>query len=193
MRLVRPGALALILAPGAALLPTTAASAAAGPPPGSIASLGDSISRGFNACGFFVDCVNRSFSTGADAATNSHYLRIRAKNTAMNGHSYNDARSGARIADMPGQADRAVSQAAQYVVMLAGANDACTSSEGSMTGVTAFRSAVNTTLAKLKAGLPAAKVYLISVPDLKRLWAAGKDNANARNTWGLFGICKSML
>jgi lysophospholipase L1-like esterase len=193
MRLVRPGVVALILGLGAALLPSTAAVAAAGPPPGSIASLGDSISRGFNACGFFADCVNRAFSTGTDAATNSHYLRIRAKNSAVTGHNYNDARSGARIADMPGQADRAVSQAAQYVVMLAGANDACTGSESSMTPVATFRSAVDATLAKLKSGLPAAKVYLISVPDLKRLWAAGKDNANARNTWGLFGICKSML
>ena len=62
-----------------------------------------------------------------------------------------------------------------------------------MTPVASFRSAVDRTLTKLKAGLPAAKVYLISVPDLKRLWTAGKDNANARNTWNLFGICKSML
>ena len=47
-----------------------AAEAAAGrptllaPPPTSMASMGDSITRGFNACGFFVDCPSRSFSTG---------------------------------------------------------------------------------------------------------------------------------
>jgi lysophospholipase L1-like esterase len=194
MRLVRTVGLTLTLGLAAVLLPADpAAAAAAGPPPGSIASMGDSISRGFNACGFFVDCPARAYSTGDDTSVNSHYLRIRAKNSAIAGHSYNDARSGARASDMPGQADRAVSQAARYVTILIGANDACTGSEQSMTAVGTFRASINTALARLKAGLPDAKVYVISIPDIKRLWAAGKDNGNARNTWGLFGTCKSML
>ncbi len=198
MRLVRPGRLALTLGMATisatiVLLPTTPAAAAAGPPPGSMASMGDSISRGFNACGFYVDCTYRSFSTGDDSGVNSHYLRIRTKNSAMIRHSYNDARSGARAGDMPGQADKAVSQQVQYVTMLIGANDACTSSEGTMTAASTFRGSIDAALGKLKAGLPAAKVLVISIPDLKRLWAAGKDSASARNTWGLFGICKSML
>src|SRR5690349_6822196 len=95
MRLVRPGRLALTLGMASitatfALLPATPAAAVAGPPPSSMASMGDSISRGFNACGFYVDCTYRSFSTGDDGGVNSHYLRIRTKNSAMNGHSYND-------------------------------------------------------------------------------------------------------
>ena len=36
---------------------------------------------------------------------------------------------------MPGQATAAVSRGAQYVTILIGANDACTSSEASMTSV----------------------------------------------------------
>jgi lysophospholipase L1-like esterase len=193
MRLVRTLTVALTLGVAAALTPAGPVAADAGPPPGSIASLGDSISRGFNACGFFVDCPARAYSTGNDATVNSHYLRIRAKNAAIAGRTYNDARSGARAADMPGQADRAVSQGAGYVTMLIGANDACTGSEQSMTPVAAFRASIDTTLNRLKAGLPGAKVYVISVPDIKRLWAVGKDNGNARNTWGWFGVCKSML
>ena len=38
-----------------------------GPPPSSMASMGDSITRGFNACGFYFDCTSRSFSTGSDS------------------------------------------------------------------------------------------------------------------------------
>src|SRR5690348_9815473 len=111
MRLVRSGLLALTLGLATiTLLPATPALAAAGPPPSSMASMGDSISRGFNACGFYVDCPYRSFSTGDDSGVTSHYLRIRTVNSAMNGHSYSDARSGARAADMPGQADKAVAQ-----------------------------------------------------------------------------------
>lgn len=167
------------------------AQAAPGPPPGSIAALGDSITRGFNACGWFVDCTSRSFSTGNNTAVNSHYLRIRAKNAAV--VAYNDGRTGAKVADMPGQASTAVSQRAAYVTILIGANDACTSSEASMTGVAAYRASLDTALGTLKAGLPDAKILLVSVPDIKRLWQVGKDTSAARTAWGLFGICQSML
>jgi lysophospholipase L1-like esterase len=193
MSITRRG-LTVLAATLVVLLGSTApAHAAAGPPPGSIASMGDSITRGFNACGWFVDCPSRSFSTGSNTAVNSHYLRIRAKNPAIDGHSYNDGRSGAKVADMPGQAQTAVSQHVAYVTILIGANDACTSSESTMTSVAAFRAALDTALGTLKAGLPDAQVLLISVPDLKRLWQVGKDSSGARTAWGLFGICQSML
>ncbi|MEU7871281.1 SGNH/GDSL hydrolase family protein [Dactylosporangium sp. NPDC049140] len=178
----------------AAQLGTAAPAAAApGPPPGSIASMGDSISRGFNACGWYVDCPSRSFSTGTDSAVNSHYLRIKAVNAAINGHNLNDAKSGAKVADMPGQAASAVSQGAAYVTILIGANDACTSSESSMTSVTAFRASLDSALGTLKSGLPNAKVLLISIPDIKRLWQVGSASSSARTVWSLFGVCQSML
>lgn len=193
MRLARPGLLALALGLATTVVSTTPAFAAAGPPPSSMASMGDSITRGFNACGWYVDCTSRSFSTGDDSGVNSHYLRIRAKNSAISGHNYNDAKSGAKASDMPGQAATAVSQHVQYVTMLIGANDACTGSESTMTAVSAFRSSIDQALGRLKAGLPDAKVLLVSVPDVKRLWEVGKDSAAARNTWGLFHICQSLL
>jgi lysophospholipase L1-like esterase len=158
-----------------------------------MASLGDSITRGFNACGFYFDCVDRSFSTGGAATVASHYVRIRTRSPGITGRAYNDARSGAKAADMPGQADRAVSQRVEYVTLLIGANDACTASEATMTSVPAFRASIDATLGKLRAGLPGARVAVVSIPDLKRLWAAGKDNSSARSTWSTFRICQSML
>jgi lysophospholipase L1-like esterase len=184
-----------LAAPAAAVAPAPAARVVAadpGPPPDSMASLGDSITRGFNACGWFVDCPSRSFSTGT-TGVNSHYLRIRAVNPAIDGRNFNDARSGARAADMPGQADTAVSQGVQYVTMLIGANDACTGSEASMTSPAAFRASIDAALARLRAGLPAARVFVISIPDIKRLWEIGRVNAAAPTAWSLFGICQSML
>ncbi|MFC7549810.1 GDSL-type esterase/lipase family protein [Plantactinospora sp. GCM10030261] len=170
-----------------------AAAADPGPPPASMASLGDSITRGFNACGWYVDCTSRSFSTGDYSSVNSHYLRIRAVNPAINGRNYNDARSGAKSADMYGQAGTAVSQGVGYVTILIGANDACTSSESSMTPVSTYRANIDAALNRLKSGLPNARVYLISVPDIQRLWAVGKGSGSARTAWSLFGICQSML
>lgn len=175
------------------LLAATPAAADAGPPPNSMASMGDSITRGFNACGWYIDCTSRSFSTGDYSTVNSHYLRIRSVNSTINGRNYNDARSGAKSADMYGQAGSAVSQGVGYVTMLIGANDACTSSESTMTPVSTYRANIDSALNRLKSGLPNAKIYLVSVPDIHRLWYVGKNSGGALTAWSVFGICQSML
>lgn len=163
------------------------------PIPNSMASLGDSITRGFNACGYYVDCTNESWSTGGDSAINSHYLRILAKNPAISGRNNNDAKTGAKAIDLDGQATTAVTQGVDYVTVLMGANDACTSSESTMTSVTTFRSQVEAALMRIKNNLPTARVFVSSIPDVKRLWFIGKDSASARNAWSGFKICQSML
>jgi lysophospholipase L1-like esterase len=185
-------ALAAVTAVTAPVLTATPADAASSPP-SAMASLGDSITRGFNACGFYVDCTSRSFGTGGDTTINSHYLRVRTVNPAINGNAFNDARSGAKVQDLPGQAATAVGQGVQYVTILIGANDACTGSESSMTAVSTFRGHLDTALARLKAGLPSAQVLLLSIPDVKRLWEVGRGNLLARTAWSLFGICQSLL
>lgn len=185
--------LVLALTATVAAAAPAAAAATDSPPPGSIASLGDSITRGFNACGWYVDCPSRSFSTGSYGPVNSHYLRVLAVNPAINGRNYNDARSGAKASDMAGQARTAVAQGAQYVTLLIGANDACTGSEGSMTAVATFRSQIDSALGTLHSGLPNARVLVISIPDIRRLWEVGHTDAAARTAWWLFGICQSML
>ncbi|WP_446213867.1 SGNH/GDSL hydrolase family protein [Micromonospora sp. IBSANI012] len=193
MTLARRALAALAGATALVLLAATPAVADPGPPPSAMASLGDSITRGFNACGWYVDCTSRSFSTGDYSTVNSHYLRIRAVNPNIQGRNLNDARSGAKSADMYGQAGTAVSQGVGYVTMLIGANDACTSSESTMTPVATYRANIDSALARLKAGLPNAKVLLISIPDIQRLWSVGKGSGSARTAWSAFGICQSML
>ncbi|MGY0233111.1 SGNH/GDSL hydrolase family protein [Longispora urticae] len=186
--------LAVLAAATAVTLATPAlAVAAPPPPPSSMASLGDSITRGFNACGWYSDCTEKSWATGTDGTVNSQYLRIRAVNPAINGKNYNDAVSGAASADLPGQAATAVSQGAGYVTILMGANDACASTEAGMTSVATYRANLDAALAKIKSGLPTSYVYAVSVPDIKRLWQVGKDNGTARFFWSVGGICQSML
>lgn len=173
--------------------PAVAATADAGPPPNSMASLGDSITRGFDACGFFVDCTSRSWSTGDNSGVNSHYLRIRAVNPAINGHNNNDARTGAVAADMAGQAQTAVGQGVGYLTVLIGANDACKDSEAQMTPVATFRGQIDAALDRISTGLPNARVLVLSIPDIKRLWSVAKGDIRARTVWAVGGICQSML
>lgn len=190
---LRRAALVALLVLPLLAVPAAPAAAQAGPPPDSMASMGDSITRGFNACGFYVDCTSRSFSTGDSAAVDSHYLRIRAVNPDIAGRNHNHARSGATAADLPGQARSVVERDVDYVTILIGANDACADTEAGMTPVADFRRHVDEALTVLKQGLPDARVLIISIPDLKRLWQVGRGNLLARLAWSLLDVCQSML
>jgi lysophospholipase L1-like esterase len=173
--------------------PAQAATPDAGPPPNTMAALGDSITTGFNACGFYFDCKSRSWSTGTSSTVNSHYLRILAVNQNISGRNFNDAVSGARAYHLNGQAQQAAGQRAQYVTVLIGANDACKATESQMTPVSTFRSQVDAALSTLNASVPSARIFVASIPDLKRLWYVGKGSFAARTAWAVGGICQTML
>src|SRR5215207_3633081 len=170
MRRVLLALLAVIIVPIAPLEAAHAAPAL----PIVMASTGDSITRGFNACGWYVDCISRSWSTGDSTSVNSHYLRIRAVNSGVNGHNVNAARSGAKMVDLNGQMSAVIASRAQYVTVLMGANDACTSTEEAMTPISTYRAQIDLALGTLKHGLPDALVFIASIPDIQRLWSVGK-------------------
>jgi lysophospholipase L1-like esterase len=159
-----------------------------------MAATGDSITRAFNT-GFwpFTDNPAASWSTGTDSRVNSHYLRLRSASPTGRLTAYNDARSGARMNDLNGQMTKAVSQGADYVTVLMGANDVCTSSEGSMTSVQSFRTQFTTAMNTVTTGRPHAKVFVVSIPDVHHLWELLHTNFLARLTWDTFDICQSML
>ena len=62
-----------------------------------------------------------------------------------------------------------------------------------MTPVADFRAQYEAALANLAAGSPQAYVYVISIPDVYRLWLLFHNDPNARFAWRLTGFCKSML
>src|SRR5215207_9639571 len=103
---------------------------AAPPLPSSMAGIGDSITRAYDVCCYYGDHPGQSWSTGYTSYDGiaSHYERIRQLNSAITGHAWNDAVSGAKMDNAPGQATQAVSQHVHYVTILMGANDLCTSS-----------------------------------------------------------------
>jgi hypothetical protein len=158
-----------------------------------MASTGDSITRAFNS-GLvpYTDAPWNSWSTGA-LRWWTHYRRILAVNPRIFGRTFNDARSGAEMADLERQVGLAVAQRVEYVTILMGANDACASSEAAMTPVAEFRAQFQRAMAGLSLGLPAARIYVISIPDIYRLWALFHNNPTAVFIWRLTGFCKSML
>ncbi|HEY9440680.1 MAG TPA: SGNH/GDSL hydrolase family protein [Streptomyces sp.] len=161
------------------------------PSPASIAAVGDSITRGFDACSVLADCPEVSWATGTDSAVRSLAVRLLGASGAA-GHSWNYAVSGARMAQLPEQMALAAKERPGLVTVMIGANDACRDSVRLMTPVADFRALFRASLRELHAAAPRSQVYVASVPDLKRLWSAGRGNALGKQIWKL-GICRSML
>lgn len=175
-------------------LTALASSAALAVYPNSMAATGDSITRAFNTCSFpFTDCPQNSWATGTEAAVDSFYLRILERNAGIREHLNNDAVSGAKMAELPGQVSNAVRQAVEYVVVEMGANDVCTSEEGTMTSVASFRSNFESALRTLHERLPNTKISVGSIPNIYWLWSLLHSNRSAASTWTSLGICQSML
>jgi lysophospholipase L1-like esterase len=192
-RIVIPLLSALFLLLG---VPGPAAASTSPPLPRSMAAIGDSMTQAADACCWYGDHPANSWSTGSAGwdGVSSHYERIRARTSAISGHAYNDSVSGARMSAAPTQASRAVAQGAQYVTILMGANDVCTSSPSTMTSVSTFRQQYQTALATLNAGLPGrARIFVASIPDVYQLWQLYHSDATAQFVWGVAGICQSML
>lgn len=185
----------MLAALGAALcLTALASSAALAVFPNSMAATGDSITRAFNTCRTaFTDCPANSWATGTEAAVNSFYLRILERNAGIRERLNNDARSGARMSNLPEQVNTAVTQRVEYVTIEMGANDVCTSSEETMTSVASFRTNFETAIRTLRERLSGARISVGSIPNIYNLWSVLHTNRSATGTWNLFRICQSML
>ncbi|UED88640.1 SGNH/GDSL hydrolase family protein [Streptomyces profundus] len=161
--------------------------------PTSIAAMGDSITRGFDACALLSDCPEVSWATGTDSEVDSLALRLLGDEEALADRTWNLAVSGAVVADLPAQAAEAVALEPELVTVLIGGNDACATEVSAMTDAAEFRADFAAALDVLRAGSPDTQVYVSSVPDLERLWAEGQGSTLARLVWRLADVCPSML
>ena len=180
----------------AAVLAGAPAASGSPPLPGSIAGIGDSITRATDVCCWYGDHPAQSWSTGDGLSDGirSHYERLLELNPGISGHNHNDSRAGAKMRDADGQAQAAVAQQAAYVTILMGANDVCTSSPSTMTSVADFRAQFAAAMNTLAAGLPAGShVFVSSIPNVYQLWKLLHGNSTARFVWWAAQICQSML
>ncbi|MET9609217.1 SGNH/GDSL hydrolase family protein [Streptomyces sp. NPDC006512] len=159
--------------------------------PASVAAVGDSITRGFDACSVLADCPEVSWATGNDPAVRSLAARLLGE-AEVPARSWNYAVTGSRMADLPVQLTAAAAHKPDLVTVMVGSNDACRPTASSMTPVAEFRDGFEKALKELRTASPSSQVYVSSVPDLQRLWEQGKDSPMVRQIWKL-GICQSML
>ncbi|MFG1657119.1 GDSL-type esterase/lipase family protein [Micromonospora chersina] len=155
-----------------------------------LTALGDSVTTGFGSCLVLVSCERNSWSSGDGIRVHSLYRRLRDDNPTL--RAYNRAAPGARAAGLTDQARAAVRDRADLVTVLIGANDACRDDIDEMTPVATFRKQVDAALAVLRKGRPKARVLVVSLPDLHRLWEIGHTESRAVRAWSR-GICPALL
>ena len=156
-----------------------------------VAAIGDSITTVVNPDReTFGEDRSRSWATGEnpDDGVSSHVERLRqagADVTAV----HNLAVAGAQVADGPDQARNALAVEPHYVTVALGANDACRGA--SITSVAEFEQYATQTLRTLATGQP--YIFVMSVPDVTRLWSVARGQPNARAVWDEFEICRNVL
>lgn len=158
-----------------------------------MAALGDSITQASMTCGSLVNCPANSWATGTTTSVGSHLLRLRATAAPDNLVGFNNSVAGSQASALNAQAQKAVTQGAQYVTIEIGANDACTRSVTTMTPTATFKANVQAALATLAASPAVPQVFVASIPNLQRMYDLNKSSLSARLAWGLLGTCQSML
>jgi PKD repeat protein len=189
----RTVALAITLATIIAALSVAPAAATDPPIPSSMAAVGDSITQAASTVAIGADSPQNSWSTGTNANVNSHYLRLLALNPAINGRNANHSVSGAKMFDLAGQMAAAGAGQPEYLTVLIGGNDVCTSTEEGMTEVDAFRDQFVAAMIALRAASPSTQVYVVSIPRVMGLYELFKDNGWARFIWSIGNVCQSLL
>jgi lysophospholipase L1-like esterase len=185
---------AVFIALAVAVALAVPAASAAPTYPNSIASLGDSITRAFDTCSTaYTDCPANSWSTGTNTAVNSWYTRFTKLHPTVTLADNNDAKTGAKMADVNGQAATAVGQNADVVTILMGSNDVCTSSVATMTPVTTLGPQLDAALKTLTTNNSTRQIYVGSIPNVYHLWEIFHNNFFANIVWGVAGICQSLL
>ncbi len=183
---------ALAFATALATAPVGAASNPAIPLPVTMAAVGDSITQAASTGGGLgTDYPANSWATGTNAAVNSHLLRLRGLAPAVT--ATNMSVSGAKVAGLEAQMLQAVALQPDYLTVLIGGNDICTSSEATMTSVVDFRAQFEAAMATISTGSPTTHVYVVSIPRVLRLWELFKGNWWARTVWSLGNVCQSLL
>ena len=168
----------------------TASSSISGPPL-VMATLGDSLTRGFDACSHYGDCPSVSWAGGTDSRVDSVASRLEVR-TGRPVRVHDLARSGAPVADLDRQVQAAVAVRPDLVTVLIGANDVCQGPVETMTPVADYAAAVERAVGAITERTSAV-VLLASAPDPTVLLDAGAGDPTARFLWSHGGICPSAL
>jgi len=161
-------------------------------PASTVAVVGDSLSRGFNACAHYGDCPSVSWAGGRDPRIGSVATRLGALlDGPVTVHSF--AKSGARVDDLRRQVASAVATDPDLITVLIGANDVCRATLDEMTPTADFSAAITSAMQQITLYAPDAVVLVASVPEVPALVTVAGGDPTARFLWSHAGGCATAL
>lgn len=174
--------------PSGTVTPTPTASG----PVTRIAVVGDSLSRGFDACAHYGDCPSVSWAGGDDPRIRSVATRI---GEAVGGpvRVQNLAKSGSTVADLSRQVSLAITTRPDLLTVLIGANDVCRATVDDMTSTADYTDAVSVALQGVATLSPDTVILVASVPDVPAILPAAATDPTARFLWERAGGCRTVL
>ena len=138
-----------------------------------------------------TDAPGNSWSTGTRTSVAKPLRAHPGRRSGDPRGSFNDIKSGAKTIDLDAQVSTATEQNVAYITILIRANDLCTRTVAGMTSIDDFRSRFEQAMSILSVGSPRARIYIVSIPNVYRLWAILKDDPLARLAWRTFDVCQS--
>lgn len=163
-------------------------------PADSIAAMGDSITQAADSCKPWDNCPEYSWSTGSVEDVYSHAQRLQDQQTNDTTIKvYNNSKSFMTVEDLPRQATLTTSQSPEYITILIGSNDVCTETVEQMTSEADFENSFQEAINILSNKLPETKIFVVSIPNIKNLWAVGRTHPEILKQWAAGSTCQSML
>ena len=143
------------------------------------------------------DAPEYSWATGDNPAVNSDYRRLSRLNGRV--REFNVAKTGSTMADLQRQLREAAAFKVDYVSILMGANDLlrmmrrtggrCTVVPSGMTPVATFTAEFRAALEAFTTLRPSARIMVVSIPNVPRLWSLFGDDVAVQAVWQRNGGC----
>ncbi len=158
-------------------------------------ALGDSISTAFNSY-HLLSQRSGSWSTGDQKQGDfeSHKMKIE-KLIQKPVKAYNVAIPGMRSKNLRKQVKRLLKAAPSpdYVTILMGANDVCSWKNDYQEDLKKYKDNVQFAVEQIVHANPKAKILLVPVPKLKRLWDLGKNKKKCLKVWNVIPLCDPLF
>lgn len=170
-------------------------------------SIGDSITRGFDAY-LPLDNKNLSWVNGYYGFwqrilglpnTNSHYQRIQNAFGSSGTQNWMSAEVGAEMNQFAQFASGVAGRNVTYSTVMLGANDVCANSPAALPTDAEFENNFRAGMNNLLNNLPnGATVFVAAIPNIKQLYDLGQNKkalgiVNCEIVWSVANICQSML
>jgi lysophospholipase L1-like esterase len=158
-------------------------------------ALGDSITTAFNSYHLFSE-KDGSWSTGDEKYPDfeSHKMKIE-KLIEKPVKAFNMAIPGATAESLVRQVKKLLRHAPKpdYVTILIGANDVCSWDSEFQEDLEDYKNNVIFAVKKIINANPHAKILLVPIPNMNRLYELGKYKESCRVVWDLIPLCKPLF